>query len=88
MYEFMCILRILVFVFLIEQKWYRSYCGALPLCFLSSAGTYVKEFVHGDMGRTTPSVSSIFQCQVRDTVCVRFYVFSKRFMYSSGVSEQ
>ena len=32
--------------------------------FSRIVGTYVKEFVHGDMGRTTPSVSSIFQCQV------------------------
>jgi len=25
----------------------------------TSAGTYVKEFVHGDLGRTFPNVSSI-----------------------------
>ena len=28
----------------------------------TSAGTYVKEFVHGDMGRTEPSISSILNC--------------------------
>ncbi|CAH8543217.1 unnamed protein product [Dicrocoelium dendriticum] len=28
------------------------------------AGTYVKEFIHGDLGRTRPSLASIFQCQV------------------------
>jgi hypothetical protein len=26
---------------------------------VTAAGTYVKEFVHGDLGRTTPSVSSL-----------------------------
>ena len=30
----------------------------------TSAGTYVKEFVHGDLGRTTPSVCSLLGCQV------------------------
>mmetsp|Transcript_5065 Transcript_5065/g.5187 ORF Transcript_5065/g.5187 Transcript_5065/m.5187 type:complete len:524 (+) Transcript_5065:187-1758(+) len=30
----------------------------------TSAGTYVKEFVHGDLGRTSPSVCGIFGCQV------------------------
>jgi tRNA U54 and U55 pseudouridine synthase Pus10 len=29
----------------------------------TSAGTYVKEFVHGDLGRTTPSISSILGCK-------------------------
>lgn len=26
-------------------------------------GTYVKEFVHGDLGRTTPSISSLLACR-------------------------
>ena len=26
---------------------------------VSEAGTYIKEFVHGDFGRTVPSVSTI-----------------------------
>jgi hypothetical protein len=30
----------------------------------TSAGTYVKEFMHGDDGRTTPSLSSILDCGV------------------------
>ena len=30
----------------------------------TSAGTYVKEFVHGDLGRTAPSVCSLLGCQV------------------------
>ena len=29
------------------------------LFLTTSAGTYVKEFVHGDLGRTTPSVGSL-----------------------------
>ena len=33
----------------------------LKLC--TSAGTYVKEFCHGDLGRTSPSISSILGCQ-------------------------
>lgn len=28
----------------------------------TSAGTYVKEFVHGDLGRTIPSVSTLLSC--------------------------
>jgi tRNA U54 and U55 pseudouridine synthase Pus10 len=29
----------------------------------TDAGTYVKEFVHGDLGRTLPSVSSMLRCR-------------------------
>ena len=29
----------------------------------TSAGTYVKEFVHGDCGRTVQSVSSLMACK-------------------------
>ena len=33
--------------------------------FLSTqAGTYIKEFVHGDMGRTTPNLGSLLQASV------------------------
>ena len=28
---------------------------------LASAGTYIKELVHGDLGRTTPSVGTLIQ---------------------------
>lgn len=34
------------------------------LDLVTSAGTYVKEFVHGDLNRTVPSVSSLLGCQV------------------------
>lgn len=30
----------------------------------TQAGTYVKEFVHGDFGRTTPSVCEILDIEV------------------------
>jgi tRNA pseudouridine synthase 10 len=30
---------------------------------VTSAGTYVKEFVHGDCGRTVPSLASMLQCR-------------------------
>jgi len=32
------------------------------LSLVTSAGTYVKEFVHGDLGRTVPNISSLLQC--------------------------
>ncbi|KAG8378022.1 hypothetical protein BUALT_Bualt08G0095000 [Buddleja alternifolia] len=37
-----------------------QYC-LLHLC--TQAGTYIKEFVHGDLGRTHPSVGSILKCR-------------------------
>lgn len=33
----------------------------LHLC--TQAGTYIKEFVHGDLGRTNPSIGSILKCR-------------------------
>ncbi|GJN02073.1 hypothetical protein PR202_ga19391 [Eleusine coracana subsp. coracana] len=33
----------------------------LHLC--TQAGTYIKEFVHGDLGRTHPSIGSILECR-------------------------
>lgn len=33
------------------------------LRLVTSAGTYVKEFVHGDLGRTVPNVATIINCQ-------------------------
>lgn len=30
---------------------------------ISSAGTYIKEFVHGDLGRTVPSIGSILDSE-------------------------
>lgn len=34
------------------------------LFVLSSAGTYIKEFVHGDLGRTTPNVCTLLDAEV------------------------
>ncbi len=34
--------------------------NSIYVCYLStSAGTYIKEFVHSDLGRTEPSLSSL-----------------------------
>ena len=35
----------------------------LRVDLITSAGAYVKEWVHGDRGRTQPSLSSLLQCQ-------------------------
>lgn len=41
----------------IDEHWFR-------LSLSTSAGTYVKEFCHGDCGRTKPSISSLLGCTV------------------------
>lgn len=33
------------------------------LHILASAGTYIKEFVHGDLGRTVPSIGSLLETE-------------------------
>eukprot|EP00742_Colponemidia_sp_Colp-10_P010130 GILJ01011104.1.p1 GENE.GILJ01011104.1~~GILJ01011104.1.p1 ORF type:complete len:528 (-),score=63.68 GILJ01011104.1:151-1734(-) len=33
------------------------------LHLLASAGTYIKEFIHGDLGRTIPSLGSLLNCE-------------------------
>ena len=35
----------------------------MHVCLLASAGTYIKEFVHGDLGRTVPSVGSLMDTE-------------------------
>ncbi len=40
--------------------------GKLRLCIFAEAGTYIKEFIHSDQGRTKPSVSELLGC---NTVC-------------------
>ena len=51
--------------------------GKLKLHILAEAGTYIKEFIHSDGGRTTPSVSSalkcIAACDSLDVVAIRDY---------------
>lgn len=34
----------------------------------AQAGTYIKEFVHGDLGRTTPNLASIAGIQAADLI--------------------
>ncbi|KAG0474442.1 hypothetical protein HPP92_014128 [Vanilla planifolia] len=49
----------------------------LHLC--TQAGTYIKEFVHGDLGRTYPSVGSILECRAEilqlDVTAVKMDIF-------------
>ena len=51
--------------------------GKLKLHILAEAGTYIKEFIHSDNGRTTPSVSSSLNCLAAcdslDVVAIRDY---------------
>ena len=35
----------------------------MHICLLASAGTYIKEFVHGDLGRTVPSIGSLLNSE-------------------------
>lgn len=37
--------------------------GKLRLSILAEAGTYIKELIHGDEGRTRPSISETFRCK-------------------------
>ncbi|XP_010539815.1 PREDICTED: putative tRNA pseudouridine synthase Pus10 [Tarenaya hassleriana] len=39
-------------------------CQYFLLHLCTQAGTYIKEFVHGDLGRTSPSIGSILGCRV------------------------
>ena len=36
----------------------------LQVSMRTEAGTYIKEFVHGDLGRTTPNVGSLIGKEV------------------------
>ena len=35
----------------------------MQLFVIASAGTYIKEFVHGDLGRTTPSIGELLKTE-------------------------
>ncbi|KAF8113702.1 hypothetical protein N665_0046s0051 [Sinapis alba] len=41
----------------------KGNCHYFLLHLCTQAGTYIKEFVHGDLGRTTPSMGSILGCR-------------------------
>ena len=51
--------------------------GKLKIHILAEAGTYIKEFIHSDGGRTTPSVSSALACKAQcdslDVVAIHDY---------------
>lgn len=51
----------------------------------SSAGTYIKELVHGDMGRTEPSIASLLGC---DAVCVQLDVTAVEMETDSVLEKQ
>jgi len=44
-----------------KMKAYRISKRHLLVYILSSAGTYIKEFVHGDLERTLPNLGSLLQ---------------------------
>jgi tRNA U54 and U55 pseudouridine synthase Pus10 len=48
-------------IYKIVPKWISPHFFLLDLT--TSAGTYVKEFVHGDRGRTIPSVCQMLDCE-------------------------
>jgi len=49
--------------YLYNLRTQRLTSNAFLLHLTTTAGAYVKEFVHGDWGRTQPNVSSILRCQ-------------------------
>ena len=51
------IIHLLTVADVINKHW-------LVLDIVTQAGTYIKEFVNGDRGRTTPSVQSLCGCPV------------------------
>ncbi|EGG22674.1 hypothetical protein DFA_04804 [Cavenderia fasciculata] len=49
---------------MIDKLEYEYVCPHIfTLDVWAQAGTYIKEFVHGDLGRTTPNVGSILNCE-------------------------
>jgi tRNA pseudouridine synthase 10 len=44
-----------------KTSWINPHFFQLELT--TSAGTYVKEFVHGDRGRTSPNIGSLLGCE-------------------------
>lgn len=55
MYFFCCFLNIYSFA---------DYPNLFTINLKTQAGTYVKEFVHGDFQRTKPNLCEILQCDV------------------------
>ena len=44
----------------IELKWLTEHW--LTVDILAEAGTYIKEFCHGDRGRTLPNLATLLKC--------------------------
>jgi len=44
---------------------------------LSSAGTYIKEFVHGDLGRTNPNMGELLdsECDIMQLDVMKLYKY-------------
>lgn len=47
----------------LKMKAYRINDHFLELRLITTAGTYVKEFIHSDLGRTEPNLGSILGCK-------------------------
>ena len=58
-----------------KVHWLNEHYG---LCFvLSSAGTYIKEFVHGDLNRTRPNIGSLLGCEADIVQLDVLYLYEK-----------
>lgn len=57
----------------IQTIYINKHCFLMTL--VTTAGTYVKELVHGDCGRTVPSVASLFSCPVHMLQLDVLYLF-------------
>jgi tRNA pseudouridine synthase 10 len=48
-------------IYKLQAEYINSHYFVLHM--ITSAGTYVKEFVHGDLGRTVPSIGSLLESE-------------------------
>lgn len=48
-------------IYKLKVEWINKHYFVLHV--LASAGTYIKEFVHGDLSRTVPSIGSILDSE-------------------------
>jgi tRNA pseudouridine synthase 10 len=54
--------KLVEWIKIVPQNLTDGKASLLTIDLKTSAGTYVKEFVHGDDGRTKPSLSSLLDC--------------------------
>ena len=64
----------------------KEFFFKLTLC--TQAGTYVKEFVHGDFGRTSPNLCSILKCDVDIVALDVEVVYISKILLGSDVLNQ